>query len=139
MSNPVTVSSSPRFFDMSIVDTPYTMSTSSVIQQNAQEVPFPMFEIAANRTFNLSEIRQRRFNIIDSANIQARADIQAEEDRNILNAIEATGVCTNPYAEVALAKEKAKEKETLALEKAIQAIRSKIVNAIFKLEIEDAD
>jgi hypothetical protein len=59
-----------------------------------QEVLVPTFEIASNPEIQLSEIRQRRFHIIDRTQIRARQDIQAEEDRRIFDALAA---CVGEY------------------------------------------
>lgn len=48
---------------------------------------FPVFEIASNPEIRLSEVRARRFYIIDRAQAQAIDEIQSEEDRNIFRDI----------------------------------------------------
>jgi hypothetical protein len=52
-----------------------------------EEVLVPTFEIASNPTIRLSEVKARRFYIVDRAQIKAKEAIQKEEDRNIFNAI----------------------------------------------------
>jgi len=52
-----------------------------------EEVLVPTFEIAANPTVRLSEIKARRFYIVDRAQIKAKEAIQKEEDSNIFNAL----------------------------------------------------
>ena len=52
-----------------------------------EEVLVPTFEIATNPTIRLSEIKARRFYIVDRAQIKAKEAIQKEEDLNIFNAI----------------------------------------------------
>jgi len=52
-----------------------------------EEVLVPTFEIAAHPTIRLSEIKARRFYIVDRAQIKAKEAIQKEEDRNIFNAL----------------------------------------------------
>jgi len=63
--------------------------------QEGEEILVPTFEIAANPTVRLSEIKARRFYIVDRAQIKAKEAIQKEEDTNIFNAliaaVEATG------------------------------------------------
>ena len=54
-----------------------------------EEVLVPTFEIATNPTIRLSEIKARRFYIVDRAQIKAKEAIQKEEDLNIFNAIAA--------------------------------------------------
>jgi len=54
-----------------------------------EEILVPTFEIATNPTIRLSEVKARRFYIVDRAQIKAKEAIQKEEDLNIFNAIEA--------------------------------------------------
>jgi hypothetical protein len=51
-----------------------------------EEVLVPTFEIAVNPQIRLSEIKARRFYIVDRAQIKAKEAIQKEEDSNIFNA-----------------------------------------------------
>lgn len=55
--------------------------------QEGEEVLVPTFEIAAHPTIRLSEIKARRFYIVDRAQIKAKEAIQKEEDRNIFSAL----------------------------------------------------
>ncbi|MDP3970483.1 MAG: hypothetical protein Q8P90_02185 [bacterium] len=55
--------------------------------QEGEEILVPTFEIAANPTVRLSEIKARRFFIVDRAQIKAKEAIQKEEDTNIFNAL----------------------------------------------------
>lgn len=55
--------------------------------QDGEEILVPTFEIAANPTVRLSEIKARRFYIVDRAQIKAKEAIQKEEDTNIFNAL----------------------------------------------------
>ena len=57
-----------------------------------EEVIVPLFEIAARPTVRLSEIKARRFYIVDRAQIKAKEALQKEEDTNILNALIASAV-----------------------------------------------
>jgi hypothetical protein len=52
-----------------------------------EEILVPTFEIATNPTVRLSEIKARRFYIVDRAQIKAKEAIQKEEDTNILNTL----------------------------------------------------
>jgi len=69
--------------------------------QEGEEILVPTFEIAANPTVRLSEIKARRFYIVDRAQIKAKEAIQKEEDTNIFNALlaavnnRATQIVTN--------------------------------------------
>ena len=51
-----------------------------------EEVLVPTFEIATNPQIRLSEIKARRFYIVDRAQIKAKEAIQKEEDSNIFTA-----------------------------------------------------
>jgi hypothetical protein len=55
--------------------------------QEGEEVMVPTFEIAANPSVRLSEIKTRRFYIVDRAQIKAKEAIQKEEDTNIFSAL----------------------------------------------------
>ena len=52
-----------------------------------EEILVPTFEIATNPTIRLSEVKARRFYIVDRAQIKAKEAIQKEEDTNIFSAI----------------------------------------------------
>ena len=54
-----------------------------------EEILVPTFEIATNPTIRISEVKARRFYIVDRAQIKAKEAIQKEEDTNIFNAIDA--------------------------------------------------
>lgn len=55
--------------------------------QEGEEVLVPTFEIATNPQVRLSEIKARRFYIVDRAQIKAKEAIQKEEDTNIFSAL----------------------------------------------------
>ncbi len=52
-----------------------------------EEILVPTFEIATNPTVRISEVKARRFYIVDRAQIKAKEAIQKEEDTNIFNAL----------------------------------------------------
>jgi len=52
------------------------------------EIQIPIFEISANPTIQLGEIRSRRFLMVSRAELSAQEEIQAEEDRRIFNTME---------------------------------------------------
>jgi hypothetical protein len=60
-----------------------------------EEILVPTFEIATNPTIRLSEVKARRFYIVDRAQIKAKEAIQKEEDLNIFNAINAAVTAAN--------------------------------------------
>lgn len=55
--------------------------------QEGEEILVPTWEIAANPTIRLSEIKARRFYIVDRAQIKAKEAIQKEEDTQIFSAL----------------------------------------------------
>lgn len=57
-------------------------------------VTVPTFEIASNPTVKISEVKRRRFNVIDRAQQKARQEIQAQEDTNIFSALDFAGQTT---------------------------------------------
>ena len=73
-----------------------------------RRVIFPLFEIASNPEIPLTQIKERRFDLIERAQDLAKAEIQAEEDTRvfeILDAVATTGFdnigATNPDVPVA--------------------------------------
>jgi hypothetical protein len=66
--------------------------------QEGEEILVPTWEIAANPTIRLSEIKARRFYIVDRAQIKAKEAIQKEEDEQIfvacINALRADQTVT---------------------------------------------
>jgi len=57
----------------------------------ADRVTVPEFEIVSNPTVRISEVKRRRFNVIDRAQQKARQEIQAQEDANIFAALDFAG------------------------------------------------
>jgi len=55
--------------------------------QEGEEVLVPLFEISVYPTVRMSEIKARRFFIVDRAQIKAKEAIQKEEDTNIFTAL----------------------------------------------------
>lgn len=51
-------------------------------------VSVPTFDIVSNPTIRISEVKRRRFNVIDRAQQKARQEIQAQEDANIFAALD---------------------------------------------------
>jgi len=54
-------------------------------------VTIPEFEIVSNPTVRISEVKRRRFNVIDRAQQKARQEIQAQEDANVFAALKFAG------------------------------------------------
>jgi hypothetical protein len=62
--------------------------------QKPRRVIFPLFEIASNPEIPLTQVKERRFDLIERAQDLAKAEIQAEEDTRvfeILDAVAASG------------------------------------------------
>ena len=55
-----------------------------------QRVTVPTFEVVSNPTVRLSDVKRRRFNIIDRAVQKARSEIMSQEDDNIFAALDAS-------------------------------------------------
>ena len=53
-----------------------------------EEILVPTFEIVVNPTVRISEVKARRFYIVDRAQIKAKEAVQKEEDTNIFSAID---------------------------------------------------
>jgi hypothetical protein len=60
-----------------------------------EEILVPTFEIVVNPTVRISEVKARRFYIVDRAQIKAKESIQKEEDSNIFAAINAAVPAAN--------------------------------------------
>jgi len=58
-------------------------------------VTVPEFEIVANPTVRIREVKQRRFNVIDRAQQLARQEIQAQEDANVFAALDFASTIEN--------------------------------------------
>lgn len=63
-------------------------------------VVVPEFELFANPTVRISEVRRRRFNIIDRAVQKAKQEIQAQEDANGFAALDAAGSVENTVQDI---------------------------------------
>ena len=77
-------------YEKDVRSTAHVISRRGGVPDNiteGEEVLVPTFEIATNPTIRLSEIKARRFYIVDRAQIKAKEAIQKEEDLNIFNAI----------------------------------------------------
>jgi hypothetical protein len=62
-----------------------------------KRVLFPLFEIASNPEIQLTEIKQRRFDLIERSVDLGKAEIQAEEDRKVFAVMDALSADpTNP-------------------------------------------
>jgi hypothetical protein len=63
-------------------------------------VVVPTFEIYANPTVRISEVRRRRFNVIDRAVQKARQEIMAQEDANVFAALDAAASVENTLTDI---------------------------------------
>lgn len=64
-----------------------------------KRVMFPLFEIASNPEISLTEIKRRRFDLVERAVDLGKSEVQAEEDRKcfaILDALAADATNPNP-------------------------------------------
>lgn len=55
----------------------------------------PTFELYSNPTVRISEVRRRRFNVIDRAVQKARQELMAQEDANVFAAVDAASTVEN--------------------------------------------
>ncbi len=60
----------------------------------------PTFELYSNPTVRISEVRRRRFNVIDRAVQKARQELMAQEDANIFAAIDAASSVENTLQDI---------------------------------------
>jgi hypothetical protein len=64
-------------------------------------VVVPTFELFSNPTVRISEVRRRRFNVIDRAVQKARQELMAQEDANIFAAIDQASTVENVAQDIA--------------------------------------
>jgi hypothetical protein len=57
--------------------------------QKPRRVIFPLFEIASNPEIPLTQVKERRFDLIERAQDLAKAEIQAEEDTRVFDVMDA--------------------------------------------------
>jgi len=77
-------------YEKDVRSTAHVISRRGAVPDNiteGEEILVPTFEIATNPTIRLSEVKARRFYIVDRAQIKAKEAIQKEEDLNIFNAV----------------------------------------------------
>ncbi len=68
-----------------------------------KRVLFPLFEIASNPEIQLTELKQRRFDLVERSVDLAKAEIQAEEDRKVFAVMDALSADpTNPNPAIAV-------------------------------------
>lgn len=65
---------------------------SIISMQKGERVLFPLFEIASNPEIPLTQIRERRFDLIERAQDLAKAQIQAAEDERVFAVLDAIAV-----------------------------------------------
>jgi len=63
--------------------------------QKPRRVTFPLFEIASNPEIPLTQVKERRFDLIERSQDLAKAEIQAEEDGRVFEVLDA--VATNGF------------------------------------------
>jgi len=66
-----------------------------------ERVVVPEFELYANPTVRIAEVKRRRFNVIDRAVQKARQEIMAQEDANVFAAIDAASTVENSLQDLA--------------------------------------
>jgi hypothetical protein len=64
-------------------------------------VVVPEFEIFANPTVRIAEVKRRRFNVIDRAVQKARQEIMAQEDANVFAALDTAAQSENTLTDIA--------------------------------------
>jgi hypothetical protein len=66
-----------------------------------ERVLVPEFEVYANPTVRIAEVKRRRFNVIDRAVQKARQEIMAQEDANVFAALDAASSVENALQDIA--------------------------------------
>ena len=78
-------------YDKDIDVTAIVVSSNGAVPESrikGDRISVPEFEIVSNPTVRISEVKRRRFNVIDRAQQRARQEIQAQEDANIFAALD---------------------------------------------------
>src|SRR5271157_1547969 len=57
--------------------------------QKPRRVIFPLFEVSSNPEIPLTQVKERRFDLIERAQDLAKAEIQAEEDTRVFDVMDA--------------------------------------------------
>lgn len=60
--------------------------------QKPRRVIFPLFEISSNPEIPLTQVKERRFDLIERSQDLAKAEIQAEEDTRVFEVLDAVAV-----------------------------------------------
>lgn len=66
-----------------------------------ERITVPEFELFSNPTVRISEVKRRRFNVIDRAVQKARQEIMAQEDANVFAALDAASSAENTVQDIA--------------------------------------
>jgi len=68
-----------------------------------ERITVPTFEIGSYPQVRYSQVKERRYNLIDRAQQRAKLDLMQEEDRNVFATIQASAQLQNPLSTVASA------------------------------------
>lgn len=85
-------------YDVDIEVEAVVISSNGAVPESkivGDRVTVPEFEIVANPTVRIREVKQRRFNVIDRAQQLARQEIQSQEDANIFAALDFASTIEN--------------------------------------------
>jgi hypothetical protein len=85
-------------YDKDIDVTAYVISSNGATPESrikGDRISVPEFEVVANPTVRIAEVKRRRFNVIDRAQQRARQEIQAQEDANIFAALDFASTVDN--------------------------------------------
>jgi len=66
-----------------------------------ERISVATWELLSYPQVRFSQIKERRFNLIDRAQQRAKLDLMAEEDKNIFNAVDTSSTVVNPVTNVA--------------------------------------
>lgn len=91
-------------YDRDIDVAAYVVSSNGSVPESrvfGDRITVPTFEIVSNPTVRISEVRRRRFNVIDRAIQKARQEIMAQEDANVFAALDAAAGVENQVQDIA--------------------------------------
>ena len=78
-------------YDRDIDVAAFVISSNGSVPESrvfGDRVSVPEFDIVSNPTMKISEVKRRRFNVVDRAQQKARQEIQAQEDANVFAALD---------------------------------------------------
>lgn len=91
-------------YDRDIDVAAYVCSSNGSVPESrvfGDRITVPELELVSNPTVRISEVKRRRFNVIDRAVQKARQELMAQEDGNVFAAVDAASSSENTVQDIA--------------------------------------